>query len=128
MSKAPKKHDDDVEEKTDSVKHHEERKAKIEAENEQNKLADIEVAENQEIANFKGFPVAGETRDQLLDRIRKMREAPPKEPEAEPFRSEGQMKEFLAEQEVGRAAVAKAEAEAAKYREALARSEGGEKK
>lgn len=130
MAKHPKKHDDDeVEEKPDSIKHHEERKAKIEEENEQNKVVAQEVADNQAIANFKGFPVAGETRDQLLERIQKMREAPPKEPDPEPFRSEGQMKEFLAEQEVGRAAVAKAEAEAAKYREALAKSseDGGKK-
>jgi hypothetical protein len=126
MSKAPKKHDDDVEEKTDSVKHHEERKAKIEEENEQNKQVAQEVADNQEIANFKGFPVAGETRDQLLERIRKMREAPPKEPEPEPFRSEAMQKEFDAEQEAGKAAVAKAAAEAKRY-EASTTEDGGKK-
>lgn len=89
------------EEKFELTRHHEERKAKIEAENK-------EIAEEKEIAAFKGLPQAGETREQLLDRIRAMREEKPSEPEAPVFRSEGLQKEFEAEQKAGQEAVAKA--------------------
>ena len=116
-----KNHDDNGDdEKMDSTRHHEDRKAKIEAENEK-------AAEDKEIANFKGLPQDGETRDQLLDRIRKMRETPPPPTEAEVFRSEGMQKEFDAEQEAGRAAVAKAVAEQEKYREMVQKEAAGEK-
>ena len=108
-------------EKFESTQHHEDSKAKIQAENR-------ETAEDKEIADFKGLPQPGETRDQLLDRIRKMREEKPAEPEAPVFRSEGQQKEFDLEQEAGRAAVAKATAIREQYREAWAKEEAeGEK-
>lgn len=110
------------EEKFESTTHHEERKAAIQAENKQ-------LAENQEIANFKGLPQAGETREQLLDRIRAMREEKPSEPEAPVFRSEGLQKEFEAEQKAGQEAVAK-HAEQAEHLRKLsqqAEAEGGKK-
>lgn len=113
--------------KPDSIKHHEDRKAKIEAENEQLQQVSNELAENQEIANFQGLPQEGETREQLLARIRKLRENP--EPtETVLFRSEGLQKEFEAEQKAGREAVAKAEAEKKQYEAALAKAEAGGKK
>jgi len=59
-----------------------------------------------------------ETREQLHDYIRKMREEKPAEPPPPPPRTEGMMKELNAEQEAGRAAVAKAEAANAYNREA----------
>jgi hypothetical protein len=115
--------------KPDSVRHHEDRLASIKDENEHIEQVAKEDAENQEIANFHGLPKEGETRDQLLDRIRKMREAPPKEPEPEVFRSEAQQKEFDAEQAAGKAAVAKAEEAKQKYEKALATADAeGEKK
>lgn len=115
--------DNDADEKYESTQHHEDRKTKIRAENAEKQAVDKEVAEEREIANFKGFPVAGETRDQLLDRIRKLREQPA-EVEPELFRSEGLQKEFEAEQKAGQEAVAKAE----KIRnDALAQAGAGEK-
>jgi len=129
--KRPDDIDDDDEKpkpaKMESVKHHEERKARIEAENTQNQQVSKELAENQEIANFKGLPQAGETREQLLDRIRKMRETPPPGPETQLFRSEGLQKEFDAEQKAGQEAVAKAEAERDRNHTAMAKAEAGEK-
>jgi hypothetical protein len=90
------------EEKFDSTKHHEERKANIKAENKANE-------ENQEIANFTGPVKEGETRDELLARIRKMREEPPKEPPPALHRTEGIQKEYDAEVKAGQEAVAKAQ-------------------
>ena len=59
-----------------------------------------------------------ETREQLHDYIRKKREEKPAEPPPPPPRTEGMMRELAAEQEAGRAAVAKAEAANAYNREA----------
>jgi hypothetical protein len=117
----------DIEEKFDSTVHHEKRKAKIKAENKQNAADAKEAAEDKEIAGFKGLPQEGETREQLLDRIRKMRESPPKEPESAPPRSEGLQKAFEAEQKAGREAVAKATAELERNRALQQKAEEGEK-
>jgi hypothetical protein len=60
----------------------------------------------------------GETRDSLLQRIRDMRENPPTlAVPVETYRSERMQKEFEAEIALGRAAVAKAEAEMAANRD-----------
>lgn len=114
--------------KPESVKHMEANKAKIQDENKANDAIAKETAENQELANANTLPKEGETRDQLLARIRKMREAPPPEKEAPIFRSEGLQKAFDEEQKAGREAVAKHEAEAKKYQELVSASEAGEKK
>jgi hypothetical protein len=106
--------------KADSTKQHEANIAKFEAET-------TAAMENQEIANFHGLPKEGETREQLLARIRKMREAPPPEPEAKVHRSEAAQKEFDAELAAGKAAVAKAEEAQKKYQEHLAKEAEGEK-
>jgi SepF-like predicted cell division protein (DUF552 family) len=114
------------EEKFESTRHHEERKARIEAENEVNAKVNKDLAENQEIANFKGLPQEGETREQLLDRIRKLRENPP-HVEVELFRSEGLQKEYEAEVKAGQEAVAKATAQAEELRASAAKIAAGEK-
>jgi hypothetical protein len=106
--------------KPDSIKQHEANLAKFEAETNA-------AIENQEIANFHGLPKEGETREQLLARIRKMREAPPPEPEPVVHRSEATQKEFDAEIAAGKAAVAKAEELRAKHQELLAKEAAGEK-
>jgi len=113
-------------EKFESTKHREERAAAIREELEQNQGVSKELAENQEIANFKGLPQEGETREQLLDRIRKMREKPEPTP-TELFRSEGQQKEYDAEVKAGQEAVAKATAERDKLMAASVDYEKGEK-
>jgi hypothetical protein len=131
MTKAPKRHDEDDDEQFDSNKQRAADKAKIQEENADQKRASAFISEeeaaNQEIANFKGLPQAGETREQLLARIRKMRDEPSKDvKEVETFRSEGMQKEFDAEQEAGKAAVAKAAAESKRY-EASPTEDGGKK-
>jgi hypothetical protein len=104
------------EEKMDSNRLHEERKAKIEAINK-------EAAEDKEIRDYKGLPREGETRDQLLDRIRKMRDEKPPVVTGPVFRSEGLQKEYDAEVAAGQAAVAKVAAEAEHYRMLLQKAE-----
>ena len=106
--------------KPDSLKHHEDRKAKIQAETSAE-------AENQEIANFRGLPQHGETREQLLARIRKMRDEKPEPTVHETFRSEGLQKEFEAEQKAGQEAVAKAQAERDRMQTLSTEYEKGEK-
>jgi hypothetical protein len=120
MAKHPSKRHEEHDEDYDSNRHREAGIAKIQAENK-------EIAEDKEIASFKGLPQEGETRDELIARIRKLREEKPVEVVVETFRSEGLQKEFDAEQEAGRAAVAKAEAQAEKYREFLQKEAEGEK-
>lgn len=112
--------------KFESTVHHEERKAKIQEENKQNQAVADELADNQEIANFKGLPKEGETREQLLERIRRLREKP-EEVEVELVRSPGLQKEFEAEQKAGREAVAKAEEERKRSEAAWREVEAGEK-
>jgi len=116
--------------KFESIQHLEDRKASIQAENQQNEAIAKETAENKEIADFRGLPRDGETRDQLLDRIRKLREVPAVEPGPEAFgrTSEGLIKQFNAEQEAGRAAVAKAAAEMERNREIWQQAVEAEKK
>lgn len=116
MTKA-KKHDD---EDFDSNKHREASKAKIEAENK-------EIAEDKEIAVSKALPQPGETREQLLERVRAMRDEKPAVVETELVRSEGLQKEFELEQAAGRAVVAKATAIQEKYQALLAEEAKGEK-
>jgi len=113
--------------KPESVKHHEANQAKIKDEIAENDAVAKETAENQELVNANTLPKEGETREQLLARIRKMREKPEPEPEVEPFRSEGLQKEFDAEQAAGKAAVAKAEAAAKEYQKLVAKEAAGEK-
>jgi hypothetical protein len=134
MTKHPNKKDDDEgEDWFDSNRHREDLKAKIQIEAIEKQQAEaaeaVRVAEDREIKNFRGLPQEGETRDQLLERIREMRKEPPKKDEPEVFRSEGLQKTFDAEQEVGRAAVARAEAEMELSRVARqkAEAEGGKK-
>jgi len=128
-----------VKKEFDSTTQREADKAKIRNENLE-RQKDIEAedarqAENQEIANFQGLPKAGETREQLLDRIRQMREESEKlktKETADPIvRTEGLQKQFEAEQEAGRAAVAKAQAEMERNQAIAAqaaREAAGEKK
>jgi hypothetical protein len=76
------------------------------------KARDVEEEDIKKVADVVGG-IYGEigTRDQLLDRIRAMREDVPKEPERVGYRTQRQLDELKAEQEMGRAMVAKAEAE-----------------
>ena len=119
MAKHPNKRQAEDED-YDSNRHSEAGMAKIQAENQ-------EIAEDKEIASFKGLPKEGETRDELIARIRKMRDEKPVEVETPTFRSPGLQKEFDAEQEAGRAAVAKAQAEMERNRAAWAKEAEGEK-
>jgi predicted metal-dependent phosphotriesterase family hydrolase len=114
------------ENKTDSVAHHEERHAKMKAESED--VAQRQ-SEDQEIASSGVLVHVDETREQLLDRIRKMREIAHPSPAEIPL-SEGQQKQLDAEQEAGRQAVAKAEKAAEANRKAIeaATKAEGEKK
>lgn len=118
----------------DSVKHNEERAAKIKVEAKEQQLTQ-EATENkqmhdqakrareQEIEYLTvqvGLIRPGETRDMLLERIRRMREVTVEEPKYI-GRSPELQKQFEKEQEDGRAAVAKAEAEQVRLRELQAR-------
>jgi hypothetical protein len=131
--------------KPDSVTHHEERHAKMQQEAAAQHRSDEEAeekreltqaerdrktreAENQELAQYAGLVKENETREMLLDRIRKMRENPPKEPDPPTFRSDGLQKEFDAEQEAGRKAVAAAEQEQERNRELWRKHEAEERK
>jgi len=93
---AAKKTDDQKnDQKTDSEVHNEERRAAMAAEAKTK-------AEEQEIADFKGPVVDGETRDQLLDRIRAMRAEAEQKPAVEmPPLSERQKKRLELEQQAG---------------------------
>lgn len=141
MARKRKSVEDDVEaevvadaenEHFESTEHHIDRLEKMQAEAQAKQEAvqaeETRVAEDLEIKRAGGIIKEGETREQLLDRIRKMRE-PPAPPETTAFRSEGLQKEFDAEQAAGRAAVAKAQAELDKRNAALQQSEaeGGKK-
>lgn len=94
-----KKTDDKTDDKTDSEVHNEERRAAMAAEAKAK-------AEEQEITEFKGPVVEGETRDQLLDRIRAMRaEAEAPALESRPALSDRQKKRLEEEQAAGRKTV-----------------------
>jgi hypothetical protein len=120
--------------KPDSVTHHEERHAHMRDEaaaqqamaneaEEKREAATVEregyirEAEDQELTKQAGLMQHGETREMLLDRVRKMREEKPKEEERPVFRVESLQKEAEAEQEEGRKTLARIAAEMEKNRE-----------
>lgn len=121
---------------TDSVAHHEERHekmraeaaelqqaaAKAQAQRESSRVEReqyIREAENQDLTQQVGLVQQGDTREMLLDRIRKQREDKPAEVAEQPvYRSPELQKQFEAEQQAGRAAVAKNEAAEERGREA----------
>lgn len=112
--------------KTDSEVHNEDRRAKIKEEAEVNAKRN---ADEQALANYRGPVNEGETRDDLLDRIRQMREEPvaaqqPRKPDL----TEGQKTQLALEQEAGRAAVARVAAEEEARNKARAAQAAGEKK
>lgn len=131
-------------EPTDSIEHHKERAAQIKEASKtkqeeltatEEKQKDIQAdrdkaARQQEIDYLSvqaGIVREGETRDMLLERIRKLREVKVEEPKYI-GRNEELQKQFEAEQAAGRAAVARAEAEEAKLREMRARIEEEDRK
>jgi hypothetical protein len=120
--------------KTDSVSDMEERKARIQAEAEEiEKSQSAEEARQRQIkidrdlaageAEAKRLEVQaglihdGETREHLLDRIRRLREEPTTAPYVPPPPTEAQMTQIQIEQEAGRQAVARHEAMAAEVAE-----------
>jgi hypothetical protein len=132
--------------KPDSVTHHEERHAQMreEAGENQRLAAEAETkrelnqvereqaaveAETKELAQYASLAQHGETREMLLDRIRKMRAMTekPKEDDKPGFRSPQQQQQFEAEQEEGRRAVARAAAELEKNREIWRKQEEEER-
>jgi hypothetical protein len=118
---------------SDSVKHHEKRASNMRAEAQADQDAKSETEVNrathdkgreerareheiQFLEDQAGIVREGETREMLLDRIRKMREV--KEEEPKPIARTPELQEqFNREIEAGRAAVARAEAEQNKYRD-----------
>lgn len=68
-----------------------------------------------------------ETRDMLLDRIRKMREEKPPEIVHETYRSPAQQEQFELEQKAGREAVARLTAEAERYKALQAKADEEER-
>lgn len=130
--------------KPDSVTHHEERHAKMREEAaEQQAAADeakehrehvraeheqtMREAETQELEQQAGLVKHGETREMLLERIRKLREEPPKEETFSSFMTPELQKRLEAEQQAGREAVARAEVELEKNRELWRKQEEEEK-
>jgi hypothetical protein len=121
------------EDKLDSIAHHEERKALLQKEHELNRQKDQELAkqhatyrENQEIAHYSGIIKDGETRDQLLERIRNA--SKPVAVEIPPLgRNPALQEELEREQQAGREAVARAEAEQKRYAELRQKMEEAER-
>ena len=128
----------------DSITHHEERATKMRAAaeeaaqkamqaEEQRKHKEAERnrverhAQAEEMETRVGIVREGETRDMLLERIRKLREDVPAEPVIEYYRSPEQIAQLELEQKNGREAVARAEAQEAKFREARLKSEAEER-
>jgi hypothetical protein len=129
---------------SDLEKHHKQRASDIRAaiQSEQNENAENrvnretldksrdEIARENEIKFLQdqvGLVREGETREMLLNRIRRMREEKPRVIEPPPLSPEMQA-QLDREQAAGRAAVAKAEAEHAKYRELWHKEEEDEKR
>jgi hypothetical protein len=135
-----------VERKTDSEVHHEDRRVKMEEEAAKNQQLAIDVmekreavaaerqraareAESQELTRQAGLIKPGETRDMLVERIRKLREQneakaveippPPRPPDLQ--------RQFELEQKAGREAIAKAEAEYERNRELRRKYEAEER-
>ena len=129
--------------KSDSVTHHEDRRGKMKMEDrfqrdqeeeERARRERLEVdrqraakeAEIQHLTTQAGLVRPGDTRDMLLERIRKMREPPKVEEDKPGFRTPLQQEQFEAEQKAGREAVAKAEKEAEENRERIQKMEAEE--
>ena len=122
--------------KANSTTHNEERRAKMEKESnekEQDKALSTEereakqaerdrksrFEEDQLLTQHANLIQPGETRDQLLDRIREMRENPPKPPEPMSHMTDYQKSQLELEQKAGADAVKQAEkgfADAAEHR------------
>ena len=115
-------------EKTDSVNDMEARKAKIKAEADEIEKSQSEEearqrqaridrdlvtseAQAKTLEHHAGLVHDGETREQLLDRVRALREAPAAPAYVPPPPTAFQQQQINAEQEAGRQAVARAEAE-----------------
>lgn len=128
----------------DSITHLEERSNKIRtasqeaahaaAHAEENRVSQQEQRERSarltradELEVHAGLIKENETREMLLDRIRKMREEKPAEIVHVGYRSPDQQKAFEAEQKAGREAVARAEAEAERFREARLSAEAADR-
>lgn len=126
--------------KSDSIEHHEERHAKIRdeaaaqqataVEAEEKRVLDqierdrvIRKAENQELAQQVELVKQGDTREMLLERIRQQREKDKPAEEQPVFLSESHRKRVEVEQQAGREAVARAEAEVERSRELRRRQE-----
>jgi hypothetical protein len=134
-----------VAKKPDSITHHEERLAKLHAESaariatneaaqskrhteevmQQQQAREVEAQRLEQIAS--GIVREGETREMLLQRIRMLREIKPAEIEYPPL-SPLQQEQLDREQAAGRAAVARAEEEHARYRELWHKEEEEERK
>ena len=128
-----------------SIKHHEERQAKMKAEHAQNVEAqssegqrqkanqdvrdkEAKRLEDQELSQYAGIVHENETREMLLERVRKMREEPSGDPKPVGHVTEFQQSVIDAEQKAGAEAVAKAAAELEKGRAARQKAEAeGEK-
>jgi hypothetical protein len=135
-----------MEKRPDSLVHHEQRRAKMQteaqAQAQEEAFADEQRAEDQVerehktreaedklLVQYTGPISPTDTRDDLLDRIRAMRNEKP--PEIKPLgRTPDQQKQFEAEQKAGREAVARAEAEEERLRpiREAARAEGEKNK
>ena len=126
--------------KPDSITHTEARRAKMEAESDEQTMEREEAEavrkekqvrrdalsreqEDQLLTQHAGLIQEGETREQLLDRIRQMRENPPVDPPPTRFMSDFQKEQLRIEQEAGAAAVKKAEEELERNREARRKAE-----
>jgi hypothetical protein len=129
---------------TDSLKHHQQRAEQLremyKAQEEEAKQAEAErlvqeqaraeQAKQREIEFLEvqvGLVRPGETRDMLLERIRKMREIKPEEPRYI-GRTPAQEEELEREQKAGREAVARAEAQQEELRKLQARVEEEDRK
>jgi hypothetical protein len=125
-----------VEQKTDSEVHHQDRRAKMQEEAAENQHLAIDVmekreaaaaerqraareAEGQELTRQAELIKPGETRDMLVERIRKLREQDePKAVEAPPLpRPPELQRQFELEQKAGREAVARAKEDQERTRE-----------
>ena len=129
---------------TDSLQHHEDRRAKMKADYKQETEKRAQAEAQQQVMDAErdrvtreseikyleqqvGLVKSTDTRDMLLDRIRKMREPPPPEPEPPPL-SPALQERLEQEQAAGRAAVARYEAETERNQEAQRAAEAEERK
>jgi hypothetical protein len=120
--------------KPDSITHTEERRAKMQAESDEQKMereeAEAERKDKQAVRDREAkeeqvefltkqasLVQAGDTRDHLLERIRAMRDEKPYEPPPPPPLSDFHREQLRLEQEAGAAGVKRAEAEVERNRE-----------